>query len=155
MAVRKLVISNLLSRKVRAALTIAAVALAVSLVVSVTSGYASIEAAVYKYLNQYLGTIDVEIVRANDPAVGTSEDLVDQVRADPDVEKVDARYETHGTPSLPDGTATPNRVALIGVRRPQDKRSDYLKVLAGGWGETAGGDWAVIDPPTAASLGLA
>ena len=70
MAVRKLVISNLLSRKVRAGLTVAAVALAVSLVVSVTSGYASVEAAIYKYLNQYLGTVDVEIFRSNDPSVG-------------------------------------------------------------------------------------
>src|SRR5215213_5876764 len=133
MAVRKLVISNLLSRKVRAALTIAAVALAVSLVVSVTSGYASVEAAVYKYLNQYLGTIDVEIVRANDPSVGTPETLLDALRADPDVERADGRYETHTPLQAADGSPIQTRVAVIGVRRPQDHRSDYLKVVAGQW----------------------
>src|SRR5688572_30348486 len=110
MAVRKLVVSNLLSRKARAALTVAAVALAVSLVVSVTSGYASIEAAVYKYLNQYLGSVDAEIVRANDPAVGTPETLLQQLRADPDVESADGRYETHGTLLTLDGEPMPNRV---------------------------------------------
>ena len=154
MAVRKLVVSNLLSRKVRAALTVGAVALSVSLVVSVTSGYASVEAAIYKYVNQYLGTTDVEIVRANDPAVGTSEDLLDALRADPEVTKVDARYETAATLLAADGTPG-NRVAVIGVRRPQDARSDYLKLLAGAWGDTADGNWAVIDEPTAVAMKLA
>jgi len=154
MAVRKLVISNLLSRKVRAGLTVAAVALAVSLVVSVTSGYASVEAAIYKYLNQYLGTVDVEIFRSNDPSVGASEDLLDALRADPDVQRVDGRYETQVTLMAADGTPG-NRVAAIGIRRPRDTRSDYLKLLAGKFGDTPDGDWAVIDEPTAVSMKLA
>lgn len=154
MAVRTLVISNLFSRKVRGALTITAVALAVSLVVSVTSGYASIEAAVYKYLNLYLGTVDAEIIRANDPAVGTSEGLLDQLRADPEVARADGRYETHATLLATDGTPG-SRVAVLGVRRPQDTRSDYLKMTAGTWGDTATGNWAVIDAATAAAMKLA
>ena len=47
MVLARLALSNLLTRKVRTALTVAAIALSVSLVVSVTSGYASLEAAVF------------------------------------------------------------------------------------------------------------
>src|SRR5688500_5659185 len=132
MVVPKLILSNLVSRKARAALTVAAIALSVSLVVSVTSGYASMEAAVYKYLNQYMGTVDAEIVRPNDPTTGTSEDLIRQIRTDPDVLRVDGRFETAGNLSKLDKSWTQNRVAVIGVRRPGDTRSDYLKFNAGG-----------------------
>ena len=104
MVLRKLILSNLTNRKARMALTVAAIALSVSLVVSVTSGYASVEAAVHKYLAQYMGSTDVEIVRATDPAVGTSEDVLDRLRADPDVQRVDARYETQATLLAVDGT---------------------------------------------------
>ena len=45
MVLPKLVLSNLLNRKTRVALTVAAIAMSVSLVVSVTSGYTSIEAS--------------------------------------------------------------------------------------------------------------
>src|SRR4028118_551686 len=67
MFVRKLVISNLVTRKVRAGLTIAAVALSVSLVVSVTTGYASVLGAVNKYIERFLGSIDAQGSRTNDP----------------------------------------------------------------------------------------
>src|SRR5215213_11559328 len=133
MVLTKLALSNFLSRKVRAALTVAAIALSVSLVVSVTTGYASVEAAIYKYLNLYMGTVDAEIIRANDPSVGSSDALIRALRADPDVQRVDGRYETGGTLAAADGTPAPSRVAVIGVRRPQDTRSDFLKLNAGAW----------------------
>jgi putative ABC transport system permease protein len=152
MALRKLILSNLTSRKARAALTVAAIALSVSLVVSVTSGYASVEAAVYKYLNQYMGTVDVEIVRTNDPALGTSDALIEKLRADPEVLRVDGRYETASPLATLDGTPTPNRVAILGVRRPQDTRSDYLKLNAGKWFDTPGGNFAVVDQAVAEAL---
>ena len=152
MVVPKLILSNLVSRKARAALTVAAIALSVSLVVSVTSGYASMEAAVYKYLNQYMGTVDAEIVRPNDPSTGTSEDLIRQLRTDPDVLRVDGRFETAGNLSKLDKSWTQNRVAVIGVRRPGDTRSDYLKVNAGGWFDTPDGNVAVVDQVVADAL---
>ena len=55
MLLRKLAISSFAVRKARFALTITAIALAVCLVVSVTSGYASIEAAARKFLGALLG----------------------------------------------------------------------------------------------------
>ena len=152
MVIRKLILSNLASRKTRAALTTAAIALSVSLVVSVTSGYASVEAAVYKYLNLYMGTVDVEIVRANDPSLGTSDELLNRLRADPDVLRVDGRYETGGTLAQADGTPSEKRVAIIGVRRPQDTRSDYLKMTAGAWFNRPDGNEAVIDQAVAETL---
>ncbi|HZN64246.1 MAG TPA: FtsX-like permease family protein [Tepidisphaeraceae bacterium] len=154
MALKKLVLTNLTSRKARAALTIAAVALSVSLVVSVTSGYASVEAAVYRYLEQYMGSVDAEIVRANDPAIGTSESLLKELRADPEVLRADGRYETASTLTDLEGNPMSGRVAVIGVRRPEDRRSDYLKVLAGGWFDTPTGNAAVVDQATAEALKL-
>src|SRR4051812_31992043 len=154
MVIRKLILANLSSRKARAALTVAAIALSVSLVVSVTSGYASVEAAVNKYLNQYMGTVDVEIVRANDPSLGTSDALIAQIRGDPDVVRVDGRYETGGTLARADGTPSDSRVAIIGVRRPQDTRSDYLKMTAGGWFNRSDTNEAVIDQAVAESLNV-
>ena len=53
--VGKLAAASMTTRKVRSGLTIAAIALSVSLVVAVTSGYASLEAAAFQYLTQYLG----------------------------------------------------------------------------------------------------
>ena len=70
MVVAKLAWSNFVSRKARAALTIAAVALSVSLVVSVTSGYASVEAAARQFLGQIMGRTDFSIRRGDDPGEG-------------------------------------------------------------------------------------
>src|SRR3954468_6317919 len=82
MVLLKLALSNLTVHKVRVALTVAAIALSVSLVVSVTTGYASVEAAVFKYLAQYMGTTDVEITKQNNPSGGTSAALLDELRKD-------------------------------------------------------------------------
>src|SRR6476661_1989789 len=135
MVLFKLALSNLTTRRVRVALTVAAIALSVSLVVSVTSGYASVEAAVYKYLAQYMGSTDVEITRRN--SGGTSEAVLAELRKDPDVLKVDGRYEAGGVVAVP-GEPKPKRVGMIGVRRPDDRNSDFLKILSGAWFDSAG-----------------
>ena len=69
MVLRKLALSNLLAHRMRTGLTAAAIALSVSLVVSVTGGYASLEGAAYKFFSQYLGSIDATITPANFGAV--------------------------------------------------------------------------------------
>jgi len=61
MPLNKLVLSNLSTRKVRTGLTMAAVALAVSLVVAVTTGYKAAEAAIYEYMVTYMGGTDAQI----------------------------------------------------------------------------------------------
>src|SRR3954468_18150199 len=91
MVLLKLALSNFVTRKARVALTVAAIALSVSLVVSVTSGYASVEAAVFKYLSQYMGSTDVEITKQNNPSGGVPDSILAALRNDPDVAKVDGR----------------------------------------------------------------
>jgi putative ABC transport system permease protein len=152
MVLFKLALSNFVSRKARVALTVAAIALSVSLVVSVTSGYASIEAAVTKYLTQYIGTTDVEINRPNNAAAGTADTLLTELRKDPDVQKVDGRYEV--TAIAATTIEHRPRVSAIGIRRPDDRNSDFLRVLSGGWFDTARGNVAVIDQALAEALSL-
>src|SRR5688572_22064599 len=106
MVLLKLALSNITTRKVRVALTVAAIALSVSLVVSVTSGYASVEAAVYHYLAQYMGSTDVEITKQNSPGDGSPDTILAQLRADPDVLKADGRYELTAVVQVP-GRARP------------------------------------------------
>src|SRR5205085_4820924 len=67
---RKLVISNFSTHRIRAALTISAIALAVSLVVAVTSGYKSAEGAAFRFLNLYMGATDAQISRSEERRVG-------------------------------------------------------------------------------------
>lgn len=154
MVLLKLALSNFFARKVRVALTVAAIALSVSLVVSVTSGYASVEAAVYQYLAQYMGTTDVEITKANNPSGGTPDTILDLLLADPEVEKVDGRYEIGNALADSKGRPKPKRAAVIGLRRPEDTGSDFLKMTKGEWFETSRGNVAVIDQAIAESLKL-
>ena len=154
MVLLKLALSNFLNRKVRVALTVAAIALSVSLVVSVTSGYASVEAAVHKYLAQYMGSTDVEITKANNPSGGTPDTILDELRRDPDVAKIDGRYEIANALADSEGRPKPKRAAVIGLRRPEDTGSDFLKLTKGAWFQTSRGNVAVIDQAVAESLKL-
>src|SRR6476469_6086653 len=153
MTLLKLAVSNFLVRKARVALTVAAIALSVSLVVSVTSGYASAEAAIFKYLNQYMGSVDVEVRRKQNPSVGMPESIVQELRKDPDVRGADARYETNNLLTDLPGELSASS-AIFGVRRPEDRRSDFLKMDAGKWFDTSTGDVAVIDQGVKEALKL-
>lgn len=154
MVLLKLALSNFLARKVRVALTVAAIALSVSLVVSVTSGYASVEAAVHKYLTQYMGSTDAEITKQNNPGAGTPDSILDLLRQDPDVEKVDGRYELANALADSEGRPKPKRTAVIGLRRPDDTGSDFLKITKGAWFDSSRGNVAVIDQVIADSMKL-
>src|SRR4051794_21369402 len=79
MVLRKLAISNFLTHRTRVALTVAAIALSVSLVVAVTSGYASAEGAAYQFLDRFIGSVDAQIGRENDSRAAMSEELAAQV----------------------------------------------------------------------------
>jgi putative ABC transport system permease protein len=153
MALLKLAVSNIYVHKARVALTVAAIALSVSLVVSVTSGYASATGAIFKYLNQFMGSVDVEIRRKQNPAVGIPESVLADLRKDPDVEGVDGRYETNNLLTDVPGEESASS-AIYGVRRPEDRRSDFLKMDGGQWFETSKGEVAVIDQGVAEGLKL-
>src|SRR5438046_2190485 len=121
MPLSKLVISNFTTRKVRTALTVAAIALSVSLVVAVTSGYTSAEGAIFKYLITYMGATDVQITHKNDFRQGVKEDLIEQLRKDPDVKIAFGRLETDTGLLDAEGKPISGRAAqLIGVDRPTD-----------------------------------
>src|SRR4051812_12611038 len=92
MILPKLAISNLATRKVRLALTVAAIALSISLVIAVTSGYASFEATVRHYIAQFVGATDIEFMPpASDASI--DEAAVKIIREDPRVETAAGRLE--------------------------------------------------------------
>src|SRR5688572_28039030 len=91
----KLAFSNFRVHKVRFALTAAAVALSVSLVVAVTSGYASAEGAAQYYLNKYLCSSDAQITRESHAPMDAS--LLEQIRRDPDVARAVGLLENDST----------------------------------------------------------
>src|SRR3982074_3651670 len=95
MVLSKLVLSNFSVHRARSALTISAIALSVSLVVAVTSGYSSSLAAAQKFLGYYMGTSDLSITRSKGDPHGTfPESLADQLRKDSRVHQALVRYGT-------------------------------------------------------------
>ena len=152
MFIRKLASSTFAVHKVRVALTVAAVALSVSLVVSVTSGYASLEESALKFLTRFMGSTDALIGRQNDPVGGVPEDLLAKLRADPAVKRADGRIETMFT--IPDRReeADPSgtrRVRAIGIERPYDTRTENEPMEKGTWFNSSDGNDAVIDQSVA------
>ena len=148
--VRKLAVASMTTRKVRSGLTIAAIALSVSLVVAVTSGYASLQAAAFQYLTQYLGTTDATLFRRNDPVGGVSQKVLNALRADPSVRHVDARLEM--TLSIPVGDGRIARVMAFGIFPQSDQRIGKLQFQSGHWFSGDSGDDAVLDSPLAEEL---
>jgi putative ABC transport system permease protein len=155
MVLRKLVISNVAARKVRVALTVAAVALSVSLVVSVTGGLRSGKAAAYEFLAFVFGSVDAQVVRAADPKRGIDESLVDQLRDDADVRRAWGRLESESLVLGADGNVAPGRpIALFGVSADEDDAPQRLKIIEGRWFEPGERDVAVIDQGTRKRFGL-
>src|SRR6266545_1312143 len=152
MVIRRLAISNFGAHRVRVALTVAAVALSVSLVVSVTSGYASLEAMAFKALSSFMGASDAQIYRRNDSNVPNARELVAQLRADPDVLDVFERLEVRN--GILDEKGRPgNRAAeLIGIERPNDRQVETIEQKAGEWFNASTGNVAVIDDASARML---
>src|SRR5688572_15426694 len=146
MVLRRLALSNFATRRVRVALTVAAVALSVSLVVAVTSGYASVEAAAYRYLSLYLGSTDAQVTRTNDPRGGIRQYLVEQLESDPDVRHVTARLELESGLVDTAGVPVAGRAAqIVGIDRPHDVLVEKLQKVHGGWFNESEGNVAVID----------
>ncbi|MGB7160209.1 MAG: ABC transporter permease, partial [Tepidisphaeraceae bacterium] len=129
-------------------------ALSVSLVVAVTSGYASAHAAAEQFLERFIGTVDAEITRQNDNRGAMRAELVAALEADRDVHRVTARLETELAMTDPSAGPVGRAAQVIGIRRPQDRRADRLKVVAGEWFEGDAGNVAVIDQVAADVLKL-
>ena len=148
MVLPKLVLSNFLNRKARVALTLAAIAMSVSLVVSVTSGYTSIEAAAYKFFARYLGSIDAIITNTN-YGNGVPEDLLAGLKADPRVKNAIGRYDAENIfPTPPAKSAE-----VIGIL-PDDPQLGQMYFESGWWFNSSSGDVAVIDQGAARALNV-
>lgn len=143
MVIRKLALSNLLVHRARTLLTAAAIALSVSLVVAVTSGYASVESMAYRFTARYMGTADAVITRKGAASSFFPESVVDQLRQDPDIKRVTGRLEVDNVNT--DDKGDTHRQHLTGLRRPIDTRIENIELTHGRWFDTADGDVAVID----------
>ena len=146
MAVFKLAVNNLVARQARVALTVAAIALSVSLVVSVTSGYASLQAAALKFFETYLGNTDATIAAVSGGA-DVPESLVARIRADARVKQAVGRLETDVPLIVPDAAEEDRSkvVEVNGISRPDDVQVERMNMTAGQWFNSADGDFAVID----------
>jgi putative ABC transport system permease protein len=169
MVLLHLALSNFKVRKVRMALTLAAIALSVSLVVAVTTGYKSMEGMALKFLNQYMGAADVMIVPGNEFSL-VPERLVKELAADPDVRQVVGRLESDREMDRAADQSGPARSAerlaagaipsdkifaeLIGVRRPDDTTINSLDLREGRWFKTSDGNEAVADQVAAEKIGV-
>lgn len=120
MAIARLAIANFKTRWPRFALTILAVAVSVALVVSITSGYASIEGAIRNFVADYIGNIDFEITRPDDPRPAIPPDVIEGIANDPRVAHFTSRVEAMVTPI--DRAGAPllqGRMMLFGVEKDE------------------------------------
>jgi ABC-type antimicrobial peptide transport system permease subunit len=146
MVLTKLALANFTHRKVRVFLTVAAIALSVSLVVSVTSGYASAESAAFKFLSLYMGSHDAQLTRTGDLRGGIRESVCDELLADPDVKGLIRRLEMEsGLLDLSGKPILGRRANVTGIRRPDDTRVNQMNILEGNWFDGSTGNVAVID----------
>src|SRR5687768_9689799 len=152
MAVSRLVTSALSFRKVRAGLTISAIALAVSLVVAITSGYTSAQAALQKLVYHWLGASDVQVSPKGDPHQVVSDAVVGELRTDFAVESVVGRLETEVTLANAEGPIQGPPVTAIGARLPEDAQVSIIELDAGEWYSGESGDVAVVDQVAAERL---
>ena len=143
MVISKLAFSNLLVHRARSILTASAIALSVSLVVAVTSGYASVESMAYKFASRYMGSADAVITKRGLSSNLFSETTVDELRKDPAVKRVTGRLEVDNV--FTDEKGETHKQHLVGIRRPIDNRIENLETRSGNWFDTPGGNVVVID----------
>jgi ABC-type antimicrobial peptide transport system permease subunit len=119
MAVSKITWTPPFSRKARLVLTVLAIGLSVSLVIAVTSGYASAEAAVIRYFTEFMGSTDMKITREPGQPGNIKESLVvDALNRDRDVKLAVGRFETDTNSSI----STASRSSATSFHRHADRR---------------------------------
>ncbi len=144
--VARLAYSNFINRKSRTALTLCAIALSVSLIVSVTTGYSSVEAAIMRFFSMYMGSFDAQITHEGNQRAGIPGGVVDQLNADSDVRSAVGRLETESALISPDGKSMASQAAIVvGVDPSRDVRIKNLQMHDGAWFNAGDGAVAVID----------
>jgi len=133
-------------------LTVAAIALSVSLVVSVTSGYASMEATALKFLSKFMGSMDAQVYRRSERVGGVEPELVRGLREDPDVIHATERVEVLIGLVDRKGRSSNRPAEVVGIQRPGDKQVETIEMVKGAWFDTSEGNIAVIDDAAARLL---
>ena len=128
MATFGLILNHLRQRKIRSALTVAAIAISVSLVVSVAGAFLSIEVSATRMFGAFYGTVDVYIkpktLAAND-LIGP--ELVERLRADTDrVERVDPMLSYKVKPLDANQNVLGGKVLQV-IGSIQDKSTTIIK----------------------------
>jgi putative ABC transport system permease protein len=157
MVIGKLTRANFSNRRTRTALTVLAIALSVSLVVAVTSGYASAEKTIMKYFNEIVGAIDLKMTKGPEHDAGRiKQQVLADLRRDPQVRTVSGRLETKSKINDADNKPYPDRemvlTSVIGVKLPEDVEIGGLQMepgTNGRWFDEGEDDVAVIDQEAA------
>jgi putative ABC transport system permease protein len=170
MVLTRLAISNFKVRSIRTILTITAIALSVSLVVAVTTGYKSMQGAALKWLDRYMGASDAMITPADELQGVVPESIVNLLRADPDVRQVSGRLESdrdmdraanqlgpaRSVDRLEAGALPPTKifVELVGIRVPADTSIQSLDLNDGRWFRASDAREAVVDDMATEKMGV-
>jgi putative ABC transport system permease protein len=170
MVLTRLAISNFKVRSVRTLLTLAAIALSVSLVVAVTTGYKSLQGAALKWLDRYMGASDAVIAPTDELQGVVPESIVSLLKQDSDVRQVSGRLESdrdmdraadqqgpaRSADRLEAGAVPSNKiyVELVGIRRPDDTTIEALDLNFGRWFETSDALEAVVDDIATEKMGV-
>jgi putative ABC transport system permease protein len=119
----------------RFALAASAMAIAVSLVIAITSGFAGLHVVIRSFVNTFMGSVDFEITWPNSGKPSLDQSLIDQLRADPRVRAAHGRLEQYFTPLAPDGAPAnlPRQVTLFGVVPAEDSILTVLPTVQGRW----------------------
>ena len=108
-----LALSNLRGRLTRTLLTLAAIALAVTLVVAVTSGYRSVEATARAFLQETVGGTDLRLATGSQTQAPLTNATVDELNVDPAIADAFGRLESRRPVVGVDGVARP--ISVNGV----------------------------------------
>jgi putative ABC transport system permease protein len=151
----KLALKNYAARRARMAITIAAVALSVALVVSVTSGYESLKATVWKFVGQIIGSFDARVTFVDDRSSGIGRELVDALRADPDVRNVIGRIESSLRVDPADGRPVAGFPPTVTAIDPAvDDTVQRMPAAEGRWFASADAKEIVLDQVLTRRLGV-
>ncbi len=159
MLILSLALNELRQRKVRSALTVAAVAMAVSLVIAMTGGFASLRATAYQVLGGFYGQMDVLFAPQEQRGVLLSESLAQFIAADPRVQLADPRLVTDATLQNRGGGilgafTNPSTARLVGIRVATAPAVTRFKLESGEWFTQTVARVCVIDVSTAERLKL-
>lgn len=137
----RLALGNMVTRRARSVLTVLAVAFAVSLVVAVTTGFASLSAVATRMLDRFLGPADAIITAREVTRSAFDESVLDELQRDERVRRIVPRFETPSPFLTAAGEVYIGRdCRVVGLLPELDRGAANLRVVAGRWLSEADGE---------------